>query len=70
MPVPGRSEGDLVDVFMSEDGTNFSYYTTVHTILIGGNPYVVFEATHMSVVVTAVNNGLNISADKAANSTS
>ena len=70
MPVPGRSEGDLVDVFMSEDGVSFSYHTTVRTILIGGNPYVSFEATHMSVVVTAANNGTNISADKAANSTS
>jgi hypothetical protein len=56
MPVPGKSEGDLVDVFLSEDGSSFSYHTTVRTIVIGGEPYVVFEATHMSVAVTAANN--------------
>ncbi len=70
MPVPGKSAGDLIDVFLSEDGSSFSYHTTVRVMLIGGNPYVTFEATHMSVAVTAANNGTNISADKAANSTS
>jgi hypothetical protein len=55
---------------MSEDGTNFSYYTTVPVILIGGQPYVTFEAIHMTIAVTSANNGTNLSADKAANSTS
>lgn len=68
MPVPGRSEGDLIDVFMSEDGNDFVYHTTVRTLLINGEPYVVFVADHMSVVVTSANNGTNISADKAGNS--
>ena len=70
MPVPGKDDGDLVDVFLSEDGNTFLYHTTVRTILISGQPYVVFEATHMSVAVTAANNGTNLSADKATNSTS
>jgi len=70
MPVPGKSAGDLINIYSSEDGNSFTYLTTVPVILIGGNPYVSFESNHMSVLVTASNNGTNISADKAANSTS
>jgi len=70
MPVPGKSAGDLIDVYSSENGTTFSYLTTVPVIMIGGNPYVSFLTDHMSVLVTAANNGTNLSADKAANSTS
>ena len=70
MPVPGKSAGNLIDVYSSENGTSFSYLTTVPVIMIGGNPYVSFLTDHMSVLVTAANNGTNLSADKAVNSTS
>ena len=70
MPVPGKSAGDLIDVYSSENGTTFSYLTTVPVIMIGGNPYVSFLTDHMSVLVTAANGGTNVSADKAVNSSS
>lgn len=70
IPVPGRSVGELIDIYSSEDGTTFTYMTTVRVILLGSDPYVSFETNHMSIVVTAPNNGINLSADKAANSTS
>ena len=70
MPVPGRSEGELIDVYISEDGNSFDYHISTNVKLIGGEPYVIFTSTHFSVVVTAANNGTNLSADKAANSIS
>lgn len=29
MPVPGKSAGDLIDIYYSEDGTTFGYMDTV-----------------------------------------
>lgn len=68
MPVPGKQEGELVTIYSSEDGEDFSYLTTVHVKIINGQPYVVFVADHFSVTVTQATNGTNISADKAGDS--
>ena len=70
MPVPGRNEGELIDVYTSEDGNIFDYHISTNVKLIWGEPYVIFTSTHFSVVVTTANNGTNLSADKSANSTS
>jgi len=70
MPVPGKSAWDLIDIYTSEDWISFTYLTTVQAQDIWWNIYAVFESNHFSVVVTAGNNWTNISADKAANSTS
>lgn len=68
MPVPGKQEGELIDIHSSEDGVNFTYLTTVLVKNINGQPYVTFMADHFTVVVTVANGGTNVSADKAANS--
>lgn len=66
--MPGKQEGDSIDIKSSEDGVNFSYLTTVHVKNINGQPYVIFMTDHFSVTVTQANNGTSISADKAGNS--
>lgn len=68
MPVPGRSEGELIDIYSSEDGNAFTYLTTTHVYMRSGMPYVTFMGNHFSVLVTAASNGTNVSADKAVNS--
>lgn len=33
MPVPGKSEGDLIDIYSSENGSSFEYLTTTHVYM-------------------------------------
>lgn len=70
MPVPGATDGELVDIYSSEDGSGFSHVGLVHVHLILGQPYVTFPTPHFSIFVAVPNNGLNISADQASNSVS
>ena len=34
MPVPGRNEGELIDVYTSEDGNIFDYHISTNVKLI------------------------------------
>jgi len=64
MPVPGRSEGDLIDVYSSEDGIAFTYLTTAQVKLVAwANPYVNFTSPHFSIFTTVAGGGAAISAD-------
>lgn len=69
MPVPGKTAGDLIDIYYSEDNINFTYLNSVNVQNIQWSPYVIFPANHFTIFVTTPNNGTGISADKAANST-
>lgn len=70
MPVPGATANDLMNIYDSDNGSNFVLHAVTVVRLIGGDPYVVFPTSHFSVFVTVPNNGLAISADKASNSAS